>query len=157
MVETQKIIEFLMKNKDNPKVMSALTRSLGTYKVDAIKYLAQFTRGLNQWQEQAIYLTGGLFSLYRENGQNNIGDICCLLNQQRYNMEPVFDALLKSKDINVMGVYLKKIINQAKNKSIKINWNGLLLDLLGWHDVENLVQHKLAKSFYINKGEKENV
>lgn len=154
MESSKEIVAFLIKNANNPEIMSGLRRSIGIYKIEAIKYLCQFTKDMSPWEENVIYSVGGLFSLNKQNGpyENDIGKVCSILDDKKYNMSPVFKALLQSNDINTIEKYLKKIINQASNNDIHINWARLIDDLFKWKNVDYIVQHRIAKSFYDKEG-----
>jgi len=144
------IVKFLMSNKDNRKVMAELKRSNGSVKLGAVKHLCQLTDGMNQWQEDVCYLTGALFANSPYNGTDNIGQMCTRLHEKKYNMEPVLNALLRTKDMKSIETYLRKIIGQAERQSIYLNWSQLIWDLFQWHKQGDPIQLKWAKAFYKN-------
>lgn len=161
-VQVAKVASFLgflknLRTRGDRAAMAALRRCLAV-DVDemgnlrALRYLGPFLQGEGLERQRAYWLVAGLYSvhptdpderaealpvalgrLYRERGQQAI--------------ERRFLALLES-DADQLAARLRRVVGIVQSEDIKLDYESLLRDLLGWFAPERRVQLRWAREFY---------
>lgn len=161
-VQAGKVASFLgflqsLRAQGDRAAMAALRRCLAV-DVDemgnlrAFRYLGPFLQGEGLERQRAYWLVAGLYAyhptdpgeraetlpaalgrLYRERGQQAI--------------ERRFLALLES-DPDQLAPRLRRLVGIVRSEEIKLDYESLLRDLLGWFAPERRVQQRWARDFY---------
>lgn len=138
-------------NKSDTKVRAVLRRSLafdpGQY-VPAFPYVEPFIKGEDKpWRREMFYLVAGLWAMHRHEGQRGqpipFGRACAV--HQTASAERRFIALLDA-DRDQLPHRLRQMVALLKEQPL--DFDGLLLGLLDWHDDRKRTQNAWARDFY---------
>ncbi len=150
-------VTFLVKLKRDNGAMAMLRRGLGENygALEMYRYVYPFLPEDRAFlSEESFLQIAALFALHPEACSNkSFGRSFRELWQahnRRPSMENRFKALLAA-DKGVVVTHLHSVVTMMKDKSIRIDYAGLLVDLNNWDHEDSFVQREWAKAFWGTK------
>ena len=151
---------------DRRGAMADLRRGLGEppgSSPSTFPYVAPFIKDSDRdtWREKAHYLVACLFAYYQAGGAEGVrarvygGNFGAHLRQavqqgvEEKSLQPRVMALLEAHRDD-LPVLLRHMVSFLKSKSVPLNWDQLLRDLLYWNAPSRFVQKQWADSFWGN-------
>lgn len=130
-----------------------LKRNAGRTLADARDATGLFYRILPpetpSYQEESYFLMATLFPLADGKGEGNLGT--ALRKAQNVKNQKGLDRridVLLDADLGQLPFRLRQAIHFLQSNRIRVNWAGLLKDLLNWNHPDRFVQQSWARSYY---------
>lgn len=150
-------VAFLVKLKHNNGARAMLRRGLGENHgvLEMYRYVYSFLPKDRVFlSEESFLQIAALFALHPETCSNkSFGKAFWELWQahnRRKSIENRFNALLAA-DKEMVVTHLHRAVTMMKDKGIRIDYAGLLIDLNNWDHEEGSVQREWAKDFWGTK------
>lgn len=148
------ITEFFKRLKGlDPGDRSHLKRNAGCTLAEARGAMALFYRllpaGVSSFQEETYFMVATLYPLAEEGGAGNLGS--ALREAQSEKNQKGIDRrieVLLDADPGQLPFRLRQTIHFLQSNRVKVNWTGLLQDLLNWNHPDRFVQQNWARSYY---------
>ena len=133
--------------------LARLKRNAGRPLAEARDATALFYRllpaGVAAAQEETYFLLATLFPLAEGGAQGNLG--AALRRTQSEKTQKGLDRridILLDADGEQLPFRLRQTIHFIQSNRVKVNWTGLLTDLLHWNHPDRFVQQNWARAYY---------
>lgn len=102
-----------------------------------------------QSQEEVYFLIATLFPLADEGGEGNLGATLRKTQSEknRKGLDRRLEVLLDA-DLDQLSFRLRQTVHFVQSNRVRVNWVGLLKDLLSWNHPDRFVQQSWARSYY---------
>jgi CRISPR system Cascade subunit CasB len=154
LVTETKISQFVARLEDlDPGDRARLKRNAGRTLADARDATGLFYRILlpdtPPYLEEVYFLVATLFPLADGKGVGNLGAALrrAQNDKNRKGLDRRVEILLDA-DLSQLPFRLRQAIHFLQSNRVRVNWVGLLEDLLHWNHPDRFVQQSWARSYY---------
>jgi len=155
--DTLPLIGYLreLRQRNDRAALAALRRGLSTPdSAEVLRYVLPFVH-TNYVQEEAVYiLVAALFATHSDESTRGMGaalrEVTRITDSK--SVEQRFVALLDA-DREQVATHLRYAVQLCKSKSVGIDYNRLLKDMLQWNNPARHTQLRWAREFWIARNE----
>jgi CRISPR system Cascade subunit CasB len=110
-----------------------------------------------RYQEETYFLTATLYPLADDGGKGSFGHALRRARQSdnTAGLDRRIEILLDA-DESQLPFRLRQALRYLAAKQVRVNWSGLLTDLLNWQNPQRFVQERWARDYFTDTQESAN-
>lgn len=113
--------------------------------------------GVGLYHEETYFLTATLYPLTEDGGKGSLGHALRRARQSdnTAGLDRRIEILLDA-DESQLPFRLRQVLRYLAAKQVRVNWPGLLADLLNWQHPQRFVQERWARDYFTDVQEASN-